>query len=255
MIDFFVKEVTPPQSFGIFYITIVALIIILCIYTPKFFKTKSLVLFHNFVTWVWLFLVVEEIARLIHEHLIRSGNWLNVFPFHLCSMPLYLIPLYQFSKNQRIKQAAIDFVSTFCFFGAAISFFEPSGLLHEYQFATFHSLVWHGAIVILSISFISLDLAINKKSNFKDIIVVYGIVLAIAEVFNFLLKDISKINLFFISPFKPSSLIVFEDISLTIGFIPNAILFVTILALVVYGMFLIIRKLKKESNKNVLILN
>lgn len=50
MIDFFVKEVTPPSSFGIFYISIVALIIILCIYIPKFFKTKSLVLFHNFVT-------------------------------------------------------------------------------------------------------------------------------------------------------------------------------------------------------------
>lgn len=253
MIDFFVKEVTPPSSFGIFYISIVALIIILCIYTPKFFKTKSLVLFHNFVTWVWLFLVVEEIARLIHEQLIRSGNWLNVFSFHLCSMPLYFIPLYLFSKNPRVKQASIDFVATFCLFGAAISFFEPSGLLHEYQFATFHSLVWHGAIVILSITFVTLDLAINKKSNFKEILVVYGIVIIIATVFNILLKDISDINLFFISPFKPSSIIVFKEISLTIGFIPNAILFTTLLAMVVYGMFILIRKTKSNEKSSILI--
>lgn len=135
------------------------------------------------------------------------------FPFQLCSMPLYLLPIYAKTKSRVLESFLIDF----CLLGGIFVFFDTSGLHYELPILTVHSYLWHIMMIIMGIY---LMLRSKEKKTFKNYLPVAGLFLVlvtIATVLNLTLNTYGVINMFFVSPLYPMYQVVFCDIAETIG--------------------------------------
>lgn len=233
------------------YLIIGVLISCFIAYKARNIERKKL---NNILLAIGIFLVATEIYKqLFYTYYICEGSYAYwVFPFQLCSIPMYLCVILPFIKNDKLYTAFAAFLVSYNLLGGFISFFEPSGLIDEYVIITIHSFLWHMILV-----FIGLLLLLNKKVNlklehFKYAIVIFLILCIIAFGINLLFFKASDggINMFFIGP-AISSLIVFKQIATALGWLPNAIIYiiaVTLGALIIFALLLKLKtKLYKEE--------
>lgn len=134
------------------------------------------------------------------------------------------------------------------------SLIEPSGLCHEYWTLTLHAFIWHIMLV-----FVGLYLTISNRSNnnLKDFVyalVSFGGCVSIAEILNIIFKK-QGINMFYISPYQTSPIIVFTQINQKYGWLVNCILYLFALSLgsfiihvVIVGIKKLIAKRKLETS-------
>ena len=170
---------------------------------------------------IGIFLLVCEVYKqLMYEVVIEPEvlyHWGN-FPFHLCSIPMYLCLLIPALKPGKVQRALCGFLASFNLLSGFIAFFEPSGLLHEYWTITFHSLLWHMVLVFLGayVAFSGRGCTTNRQ--FLHTCSVFGVLCLIAFVFNFSLWEFSEhqITVFFLGP-GHSPIIVFKTISEMFG--------------------------------------
>lgn len=105
--------------------------------------------------WVWLGVTISEFLKVIwmsiasHEPFDFAGR-LSLYP---CSTFMYVVPFVLFSKNEKLKQSALAYTTTFLLFGGLINFFLPD-VLRSYPVLSFeglHTLLYHYAILFISI--------------------------------------------------------------------------------------------------------
>ena len=156
--------------------------------------------------FLFLYFVLSEIFK--QTVLFKLNGYYDFwyFPFQLCSLPLYLIPLY-FLTN---KEYILNFLSDFCLLGGIFAFFDTSGMHYDSNILTVNSYLWHYIIIYLGF-FIKLN---TEDNDFRYEIMIYLICIIIATVINILFKDA---NMFYISPYHNMNQLVFRDISLNIG--------------------------------------
>lgn len=170
----------------------------------------------------------ELYKQLFYTFVIGGGQyqwW--IFPFQLCSIPMYLCFAAPFIKNEKYRGCIYDFMLAFNSMGGFVSFFEPSGLMHEYWTLTVHAFVWH-----LSIIFIGLYLFFSKRAgrrliDYRRAVVGFIVLCCMAFAVNLIFWKASggTINMFFIGPAN-SSIIVFKDIAAKYGWYVNAPIYI-----------------------------
>lgn len=162
-----------------------------------------------------LFLALTEIYKqLFYIFYLNDGSYPYwIFPFQLCSVPMYLCLIIPFVKNEKIKQAIYNFMASFNLMGGFISFLEPSGLIHEYVSLTAHAFIWHMMLVFIGLLIIFTKRCAKSPKDFFTAVKVYLSFCLLAFIINLLFYKASNgsINMFFIGPAK-SSIIVFKDI-------------------------------------------
>lgn len=239
------EKTQQPNWFSLNYLLFV-FIVFFAVYS--ILKNKAYIKKHckAYLLGVWIIITVTELSKILlfMKHVDR--NWLNIFPFHLCSLPIYMTPIVIFTKNKYLRLTISDFLVSIIGFGAAASFLQPGGLLHDYLFLTFHSLHWHACLVILAFILLVSDYSITEESLYRNVWKVYAFVSAIALVFNIYLKDKSYINLFFMSPYKPTTIIIFNRISELFGNVPSSILFFIALGATGHGIFKLLQMAKEK---------
>jgi len=189
-----------------------------------------------------LLLIFEGYKQLFLTFYLNDGIFMwNNFPFHLCSMPMYLCLIYPFIKTYRKKKAIYTFMATYNFLGGFLSFIEPSGILNEYWILTYHSLFWHMMLV-----FIGLLIAFNINCSFdlrgfKDAVRLFMVLAVLAYLINIdvLYFTEQQTNMFFIGPLS-SPLVVFDYISDNYGWFLNMLLYSTVLSFGAYIIYLLI---------------
>lgn len=175
----------------------------------------------------------------------RSYQWWY-FPFQLCSMPLYLLPVwYVLSSAERqtagsfFRHAAHTlavFLMDFGLLGGIAVFVDQSGMQYELPILTFHSYLWHFLMIFLALY---LFLTGNYQLRIRDFVppgILFLVLTGIATGFNILFHPKGSINMFYISPYHDMGQIVFQDIALQIGQAPAKILYVIS---ILFGAFLI----------------
>lgn len=155
---------------------------------------------------LFLYFILSEIFKQIMLHIINGCFDFWYFPFQLCSLPLYLIPLYLLTQ----KKYLLNFLSDFCLLGGIFAFFDTSGMHYVSNILTVNSYLWHYVLIYLGF-FIKLN---TEGNDFRYEIMIYLICIIIATVINVLFKDA---NMFYISPYHRMNQLVFRDISLNIG--------------------------------------
>jgi len=143
--------------------------------------------------------------------------WIRL-PFHLCSIPMYLLPVLPFLKIGKMKTSLYDFLGTYCFVGGLISVVADGGLLREYWTMTVHCLNWHLTLVFIGL-YLSLRGKISRKfKGFVGATIVYYIFAAVAFCLNCTLWSVSKgtCDMFFVGP-APMEVVVYRDIAKMTG--------------------------------------
>ena len=244
-----------PKSYGLFHLLFLfiggTISIISAFLLRKTTKKQNKIILLSIGT----FLIITEIYKqLFYYYVIKDCeySWW-IFPFQLCSVPMYLCIFCAFCKNEKINNWLYNFMFTFNLLGGAISFSEPSGLNHPYWTLTLHAYTWHMILVFLGFYlFFSKRVCTNWKEYFKGMVIFVSCA-TIAQIINISFKNFGNINMFYISPYYCSPIAIFKDFYKNLGWFANMCLF--LLALLIGGVFIFyicygFRILYKKNNKN-----
>ena len=194
-----------------------------------------------------VFLAVCEIYKQIflyvaiyHEHY----NWW-FFPFQLCSLPMYLCLIFPFLKNRTLKTSIATFMQDFNLLGGIAALAVPDGFRGIHWTLTLHGYIWHLLLV-----FIGLFVFAGRRSDLcrKGYLQTLPLFLAscsIAFFINILAPGHGQADMFYISPYYPSTQPVFHEIAMAAGIIPANLLYLFTICLgaaLVHFLFYLLEK-------------
>lgn len=147
-----------PKVGGIFHIAS----LFICLITASVFiilfwklKNKHSVTLGILLT-IWSIMVISEILKqwyVLKQYklgIINQNVYIGYFPFFLCDMPLYFIPLYLACyKFKKLRLYILDFLGIFSLYGGAIVLSYPSEIFKANIFLTVHSIFFHSIMLVL----------------------------------------------------------------------------------------------------------
>lgn len=248
-------QMETPTSYGAFHLIFSIVGLTLAILLAYFLRKTNDKQNRILMLVVSVFLIVCEVYKqLFYVFVIGNGQyqwW--IFPFQLCSLPMYICLFCAICKNDKINNWLYEFMFAFNLFGGFIAFLEPSGINHAYVTLTLHAYIWHLMLVFIGFYLYFSKRACNNAKGYVKGLTCFVVSAGIAQIFNVALHTFGGVNMFFISPYYRSSLIVFEDIYANCGWLVNMILYIIALILagaIVFYSALFFRKLKEKQNKN-----
>ena len=241
-------RMTPPSAYGSFHLSFfligllvsLGLAILLRRTTDRQNKVVLLV--------CGLFLVLSEIYKhLFYYYVVGEGSypwW--IFPFQLCSVPMYICLIAPFLKKGGVQQALYNFMISYNFLGGFVAFLEPSGLVHGYWTLTLHAFTWHMLLVFIGLYLVMSGRAGRRISDFKPVVLSFVVMCAIAFCINLILWQVAKgdINMFYVGP-ATSPIVVFKDIAEKYGWYVNTPIYMALMTLgafIFYAPFCALRR-------------
>ena len=223
MIDFINStawKMTPQPLFGAFHLTYMLIGLAVCFGAAFFLRKLGERGEKRMFFIIGICLFVSEIYKQLFWYYAIGYDeypWIRL-PFHLCSVPMYLLIVLPFLKNGKVKTALYDFLGTYCFAGGLISVVVDGGLLREYWTMTVHCLTWHLILVFVGL-YLSLRGKISRKfKGFIGATIVYYIFAAAAFCLNCALWNVSNgiCDMFFVGP-APMEVVIYRDIAKVTG--------------------------------------
>ena len=141
------------------------------------------------------------------------------FPFQLCSMPMYLLPLYCLlpEKYEKARMTLANFLVDFGLLGGIFAFADSTGMHYNLAVLTLHSYLWHFLMIFLGFFLIFTHKNSTSPKDFLFPGVLFLVLVGIATCLNVAFHADGLINMFYISPYYPMEQIVFRDIALITG--------------------------------------
>ncbi len=232
-------EMTKPKAYGPFHLLFTFFGVLLCILIARKLRNvnergNKIVLFS-----VGAFLLVTEIYKqLFHTFYLRDHTYnFGIFPFQLCSVPMYLCLIAPFLKPGKIQNGMYYFMTTYNLLGGIMAFIEPSGIVHEYWTLTLHAFLWHLLLIFIGIYLILSGRYAKTRKEYLEATVTFLVLAVIAFCINLIFWEASGggINMFFVGP-RNSSLLVFKQISKACGWYVSTLLYIPTVCL---GAFLV----------------
>ncbi|MBQ8859126.1 MAG: YwaF family protein [Clostridia bacterium] len=218
-----------PKAYGSFHLTFTIVGFAVCVLLAYLLRNLGERGNRRLLTSVGLFLIITEVYKqLFYTYYIGGGEyqwW--IFPFQLCSIPMYLCVIAPWVKSKRLSRAMYAFMTTFNLLGGFITFFEPSGIVHGYWTLTLHAFIWHMALVFIGFYLVASGRGATEKQHLVGAILTFLVLCVVAFCINLLFWGPSNgsINMFFVGP-KNSSLIVFKQISEAAGWYVSTLLYI-----------------------------
>lgn len=202
-----------PEPYGLFHLIFTVgsllLIAVICFLARKSSdKTFRIVMFG-----VGAFLLLSEGYKQLYYYYAAGSagyDW-YIFPFQLCSTPMYLSVAVGCMKKSRIRDAICNYLVAIGLLGGIMAYIEPSGILNGYYFTLIHSCVWHALLVFMGIYALATGNACRCFKGYTGVIAVLGGVVLTATVLNVLLHKKPSFNMCYISPYYNTPLAVFSD--------------------------------------------
>lgn len=174
-----------------------------------------------------MFLLLLELWKQCYLYWIYFGGHYNVWylPFQLCSLPMYLCPLYallahrgkHFSGDLLLKAIAV-FLQDFGLLGGIAALLVHEGFTYPgHLLLTLHGYVWHLVLIGLSLYLYRRRLAPLSARGFCLALPVFLSGAVIALVLNILLHPYGDCDMFYLSPYHLSSQPVFRQLDAVVG--------------------------------------
>ena len=197
-----------------------------------------------------LLLALSEVFKQFFYFFVMMPNrysW-HDFPFQLCSVPMYMCLIVPWLKPGKLQRGMFSFMVLYNLLGGAISFTEPSGLLHEHWFLTIHALVWHMLLVFIGLFLCFSKRGGNRISDYKGATWTFIALCAIAFAMNCFVQFVlgESMNMFFVGPGN-SPLAVFSLFSEWFGWYVNTAIYIFAVCLGAYIVFLLIYYLQNKK--------
>ena len=165
-----------------------------------------------------ILLIGELYKQLMNFYVVNDHvyDWW-IFPFQLCSLPMYLCPLLIMIHNEKRHRILCTFLLDFNMMGAVATFIDPSGIFHPYWTLTLHGILWHLMLIFVGFVIIFSHEADLTTRGFLQTLPLFAFFCLAAEVLNGILHRFSAANLFYISPWEMSTQLLFGDIDRILG--------------------------------------
>jgi len=228
----------PPKAYGAFHLSFMLIGFALC--GALAWRLRNTRRGGYIILGCSIFLALTEVYKqLFHCIYLWDGsyNW-GIFPFHLCSVPMYLGIIAPLLHSGRLQKSIYSFMGCFNLLGGAISFFEPSGLMHSYWTLTLHAFIWHMMLVFMGLFICFSGMAGRETKDYKAAVKIFALLSILAFAFNLAFRKLSdgSLNCFFIGP-SDSPIIVFDAISEHLGWYVSTATYIPALCLGAYIMF------------------
>jgi uncharacterized membrane protein YwaF len=182
----------PPPVFGTFHIAAVLAAVIVAIagaLCAKRLSSSGRVRFLAVCGWV---LAVMEIYKQLFLYCVVNGGTYDwwYFPFQLCSVPVYLCILLPFlcrgADGVRSSAAGpvFTFLAVYTFTGAAAALIIPEDYLRSYVTLTLHGFIWHGILLMISLTILLSRMADLSRRGFARATVLFLVMCAAAVCIN-----------------------------------------------------------------------
>ncbi len=237
MKDFFewtAWKMVRPEAYGTFHLTFFFVGLTVSVLAAWLLRKSSEKVNRIVLMSVGFFLVITEIYRqLFYYFVVGDCTWQWwIFPFQLCDVPMYMCIIAPLLPKGKVQSTMYDFMLAFNLMGGFISFFEPSGLSHEYWTLTLHAFTWHMMLVFVGLYLGFSRRAGRRLADYKRTVVLFVGLCAVAFIINCALWNVSEgtINMFYVGP-RISPIIVFEDIATKFGWYVNTPIYMFALCL------------------------
>ena len=257
-----------PKAYGLYHLICIALAVIICVLLCKFYKNTTDKNVRKILFICWIIMLIFEVYKQIAFTFQRNENdpywdyqW-YMFPYQLCSTPLYTLPLIVFLKDSRVRDAFIAFTSTYALFGGLVVFVYPNDVFTTTIGINIQTMVHHGIQIISGIFLLVYN---RKKLNISFLIkgtyvFVFAFILAIVlnESVYFIFKNNNitpeVFNMFYISRHYGCHLPILNTIYLNTSYVFFLLVYLFGFTLISFIIILITRlvlKLTKEKENYV----
>ena len=234
---------TRPPSYGAFHILYTLIAFSICIFAAWKLRKVSDKATRWILFSVGFVLAASEVFKQFFYYFAIMDNYYSWgdFPFQLCSVPMYLCLIAPWLKPGKLQRGMYSFMVLFNLLGGAISFTEPSGLLHEYWFLTCHALIWHTLLVFIGLFLCFSGRGGNQKGDYAGAVGTFLVLCTIAFFLNLTVQQLcdSHMNMFFVGP-GDSPIIVFKQFSQWFGWYINTPIYIFAVSLGAYIIYCLI---------------
>lgn len=212
-----------PEPWGMFHMLMLLIGVPLTIFLG--WKTRHItpqqhrrLLFILGIVLILLELYKQFFSYAIVNH--HTYDWW-IFPFQLCSLPMYLCILLPFLK-ERFASIIETFLMDFTILGASLALLFPEDMMHVFITLTAHAFIWH--FILLLIGF---HIAFYRKTfpRYRDVAYLFLLFSIVATCFNIIFHSYGDIDMFYISPYMPFSQPIFDLMEPVIGRIPTILIY------------------------------
>lgn len=176
-----------------------------------------------------LILCLMEIFKQLYY--LSINQWtLWIFPFQLCSIPLYLFIFYK-KYNEYID----SFLLTYALIGGTMAIIYPQDMIIHGTLMTIHSFLWHYLMILMS----SVIYFHKERYSYKDYIkgtYLFLFVSVVAILLNIILNRYGSIDLFYLNPYLKPTQPIISELYQYIGIIPSK---TTYILLIMTGSYII----------------
>lgn len=230
-----------PKAYGAFHLIFTFVGLAVCILLAYALRKTGKRGNRIVLTSVGVFLLLTELYKqLFYYYHIGEGSyqwW--IFPFQLCSVPMYLCLIAPWLKEGKVQAAMYHFMTTFNLLGGIMAFAEPSGIIHGYWTLTLHAFVWHMILIFVGLYLIASGRGAKTMKDYLSSVVLFLVLAVIAFAINLLFWDVSggTIKMFYVGP-AISPLAVFKDIAINCGWYVNTPIYLVAVSLGAFLLFL-----------------
>ncbi len=251
-----------PEPYGAFHLIFVALSLAVIVTACYFMRKNNDKTFRIVLFSIGTALILSEIYKQLYFLYAAGGegyDW-DIFPFQLCSVPMYLSVAVGCMKKCKARDILCEYLVCIGFLGGIMAYAEPSGILKKTYFELVHSCLWHAMLIFIALYILFTNNACSSLKNYPQALIVFAGVVIVATVLNVIFYNKPNFNMCYISPFYNTPLAVFKDfdvffknaLGIYTGRIVSIIIYVIAIALggfAVYSASYGIKKLTNNARK------
>ena len=235
-----------PEVISWFHFIALIPIIALAILIPLFFRNSEEKIYKKILFIFWVVLIILEIFKELVKsfHYGNPSYWeysVRDFPFSICSMPYYFIPIILFvnkEKHPKIVDAATGYLCLITLAAGIVVCIYPKMATSTLIYINVQTFIHHGSQVVLGIFiFVWNRKNITIKTFYRSLIA-FLITAVIAIIINVAFYP-RFINMFFINPTRITNLPVGDIIQEKTGYPVYLIAFLSVIALMTYLTYLV----------------
>ena len=253
---FLTSEMEEPGVISWFHFIALIPIIALSILIPLFFRNSSEKVYKRILLIFWIVLMVLEVIKQIVKayHYGDPPYWeysIRDFPFSICSMVYYFIPIILFvnkEKHPKIVDAAVGYLSFITFAGGLAVCIYTKMATSRLVYINYQTFIHHGSQVILGVFiYVWNRKNITIKTVYRSLIA-FVITAVIAIGINLAFYP-HFINMFFINPTRITNLVIGNVIQEKAGYPVYLLVFLTVVGAAVFLIYFIENSIYKFNQK------
>ena len=231
-----------PTQFGASHLAILAAVILLSAALAFLLRKQPEEKLTHLIGVLGALMILAEIGKqwFVRRYVYPNGaTWF--FPWQLCSIAMYASVLVPFLRG-KARDALLVFLGSFSLLAAAVALLVPGDMLRP-QIALFcHSFAYHFVMVVESIAAVCILARREKRAPFLPALIVFLVTAVVAEIINVVCHTFfgdrpPVANMFNITPYHPSTQPVFHQIALSLGVLPEIVIYLCVIILASWGLY------------------